>query len=116
MTVGEAAKACGGRLCETDTGAGADACLHNAKNTSADIPFQGVVIDSRKVEPGNIFFAIKGEKTDGHNYISKAFESGAVAVVAERLPQADDAKPMGPVILAEDSAKALSMIDRKSVV
>ena len=41
----------------------------------------GVVIDSRRVKKGNLFFAIKGEKFDGHDFAAKAIESGAAAVV-----------------------------------
>jgi UDP-N-acetylmuramoyl-tripeptide--D-alanyl-D-alanine ligase len=44
-----------------------------------DIPVASVVIDSRKVIPGGVFFAIKGENTDGHNFVSNAFEAGAIA-------------------------------------
>jgi UDP-N-acetylmuramoyl-L-alanyl-D-glutamate--2,6-diaminopimelate ligase len=39
--------------------------------------------DSRQAEPGSLFIAIPGEVSDGHNYISKAVENGAVAVVAQ---------------------------------
>ena len=40
--------------------------------------------DSRRVRPGCVFFAIQGEKTDGHRFIAEAFQQGAVAVVSER--------------------------------
>jgi len=40
--------------------------------------------DSRKVRPGTLFFAIQGEKADGHAYIPQALKQGAVAVVSER--------------------------------
>jgi UDP-N-acetylmuramoyl-L-alanyl-D-glutamate--2,6-diaminopimelate ligase len=40
--------------------------------------------DSRRVRPGSVFFAIQGEKTDGHRFIAEAFERGAAAVVSER--------------------------------
>ncbi len=42
----------------------------------------GVSIDTRTLQAGDIFFAIKGQKFDGHDYIDKALELGAVAVVA----------------------------------
>lgn len=47
----------------------------------------GVNIDSRKVEKGHLFVAIKGTQTDGHHFISKAFELGAVAVLCEDVPE-----------------------------
>ena len=42
--------------------------------------------DSRQVQRGSLFFAIQGEKADGHAFIPQALERGAVAVVSERLP------------------------------
>ncbi len=43
-------------------------------------------LDSRKVEQGGLFFAVKGTAADGHNYIPKAVEKGACAVVCQTLP------------------------------
>jgi UDP-N-acetylmuramoyl-L-alanyl-D-glutamate--2,6-diaminopimelate ligase len=40
--------------------------------------------DSRRIEPGGLFFAIQGEKADGHAFISQALARGAVAIVSER--------------------------------
>ena len=42
------------------------------------------VIDSREVEPGDVFVAFKGEKTDGHGYVGDAFGRGAVAAIVEQ--------------------------------
>ena len=50
--------------------------LANEKN--ADDEILSVVIDSRKVESGAMFAALWGERVDGHDYIGKAFELGAV--------------------------------------
>ena len=46
--------------------------------------FSGLSIDSRTVRPGELFFAIKGEKHDGHDYIEAAFKRGAAAAVVDR--------------------------------
>lgn len=54
-------------------------------NSEADIT--GVDIDSRKVERGHLFVAIKGTQTDGHRFIPKAIASGAAAVLCEDLPE-----------------------------
>jgi UDP-N-acetylmuramoyl-tripeptide--D-alanyl-D-alanine ligase len=43
-----------------------------------------VVIDSRVVEPGDLFVALTGEHTDGHNYVADAFGRGAVAALVEQ--------------------------------
>lgn len=45
-----------------------------------------IAFDSREVEPGSLFIAIKGEKSDGHLYIGEAIERGAVAIIAEESP------------------------------
>lgn len=52
----------------------------------ADVDIVGVDIDSRKVGSGHLFVAIKGTQTDGHQYIAKAIELGAVAILCEDMP------------------------------
>lgn len=47
----------------------------------------GVNIDSRKIEKGHLFIAMKGTQTDGHAYIAKAIELGATAILLEDMPQ-----------------------------
>lgn len=47
----------------------------------------GINMDSRIVEPGDVFVAVKGTQTDGHAYISKAIEKGATVVACETLPE-----------------------------
>lgn len=56
-------------------------------NGDTEMEITGVSIDSRKVEPGHLFVAIKGTATDGHNYIAKAIELGARAVLCENVPE-----------------------------
>lgn len=66
-----------------------------------------LAIDSRAVTPGALFFALRGEKTDGHRYIDEAVRRGAIAVVSEKpvtLPENVTA------IVVPDSALALSKI------
>ena len=53
---------------------------------NAEAEITGVNIDSRRVENGHLFVAIKGTQTDGHRFIPKALELGAVAVLCEDLP------------------------------
>ena len=52
----------------------------------ADIEITGVNIDSRRIEAGHLFVAIPGTQTDGHKFIPKAIEQGAVAVLCEYFP------------------------------
>lgn len=51
--------------------------------------FEQVVIDSRQVKPGDTFVAIRGERLDGHHFISDAIARGATTIVASRPPQTD---------------------------
>ncbi|MBS1773512.1 MAG: UDP-N-acetylmuramoyl-L-alanyl-D-glutamate--2,6-diaminopimelate ligase [Bacteroidetes bacterium] len=53
---------------------------------NATIEISGLCIDSRKVTTGSVFIATRGTAVDGHEFIAKAIESGAVAVVCETLP------------------------------
>ena len=59
------------------------------KNSTAaqDIEIKEVRYDSRAVQPGDLFVAIRGYATDGHKYIAKAMEQGAAAVVCEEAPE-----------------------------
>ena len=51
-----------------------------------EIEITGVNIDSRRIESGHLFVAIPGTQTDGHKFIPKAIEQGAVAVLCEYFP------------------------------
>lgn len=50
-----------------------------------DLPVGGLAWDSRRVRPGDLFFALRGTKTDGHRFIPDALARGAAAVVGEKL-------------------------------
>ncbi len=54
---------------------------------NADIPISGLVCDSRQVQSGNVFFALSGVHADGFQFLPQALAAGAVAVVAELLPE-----------------------------
>ena len=56
---------------------------------NAEVEITGVNIDSRKIENGHLFVAIKGTQTDGHRFIPKALELGAKAVLCEEMPDED---------------------------
>ena len=58
--------------------------LNIVGNTDKDI--KGINIDSRKIEQGHLFVAMKGTQTDGHKFIKKAIELGASAVLLEDMP------------------------------
>ena len=48
------------------------------------MPITGLAVDSRKVEKGNLFFALKGERADGGRFIAQAKQSGAMAIVCDK--------------------------------
>ncbi len=52
-----------------------------------DKDITGVNIDSRKIEKGHLFVAMKGTQTDGHKFIPKALELGAAAILCEDMPE-----------------------------
>lgn len=52
-----------------------------------DLDITGIQMDSRLIEPGQLFVAVRGTQTDGHAYIDKAIEKGAAAVVCEQIPE-----------------------------
>ena len=51
-----------------------------------DVEVNTITIDSRKVEAGSMFIAIKGEKIDGHKFIEQSITAGALVIVCEELP------------------------------
>ncbi len=87
------------------------------------------VIDSRLAIPGCLFIALKGEKTDGHEYVGDAFQRGAAAVLVDRempdcatidlrsqpldtaaLPEADSQQPLHVCLRVENTLAAMQQI------
>jgi UDP-N-acetylmuramoyl-tripeptide--D-alanyl-D-alanine ligase len=64
-----------------------------------DRPIRGGAVDSRLVEPGVLFIALAGERTDGHRFLQAAAEAGAAALLVHALP-ADQTIPAGVGIVA----------------
>src|SRR6267378_6048360 len=79
---------------------------------------QGYSIDSRTLQPGELFFAVKGERLDGHDYVHQALERGAVSAVVRKDQLARF--PVKTCLLAvDDTLTALQTLatavrDRKS--
>ena len=67
-----------------------DSCPGEPKNLDPSVSFQCVCSDTRKIEPGDLFFALQGNKFNGNKFATQAIEKGAVAVVidepAPKLP------------------------------
>src|SRR5947199_4754471 len=87
----------------------------------------GYSIDSRTIRPGELFFAVKGENMDGHDFVAQALEKGAVAAVVSRerfseinrlAANPNDAEgrartpavPRSSFVVIEDTLKALQLL------
>lgn len=75
---------------------------------STDIEITGVNIDSRLVEGGHLFMAMRGTQTDGHTYIPSAITKGAVAILCEEMPEQKEADIT--YILVKDCEDAVGKI------
>lgn len=76
-----------------------------AGNASADFAVTGVAFDSREVEPGHLFVALKGEATDGHLFLDKAFAAGAAGAIV-------GAETSYPHVRVADTNEALDALGR----
>ncbi|NLE59544.1 MAG: UDP-N-acetylmuramoyl-tripeptide--D-alanyl-D-alanine ligase [Planctomycetes bacterium] len=84
--------------------------------------FSRVCIDSRELQPGDLFIAIPGERFDGHDFVEQALAGGAMAVVVRddfKMPslragrnRVTDPKPEGLLIRVDDTVKALGRLGR----
>jgi UDP-N-acetylmuramoyl-tripeptide--D-alanyl-D-alanine ligase len=72
---------------------------------------EGISIDSRTLVRGDLFFAINGENSDGHDYVGAAFERGAAAAVVAEA-KADTVKGLGPLYVVRDVLPALEKLAR----
>ena len=70
---------------------------------------QGYSIDSRTVQPGELFFAVKGERLDGHDFVEQALSRGAIAAVVEKTKLARYSNP-GGLMVVDDGLIALQTL------
>ncbi|MBO5246701.1 MAG: UDP-N-acetylmuramoyl-tripeptide--D-alanyl-D-alanine ligase [Eubacterium sp.] len=90
------------QVCEARIGGKNDAANPTLLETEAT----GIVTDSRKLKPGDVFVALVGERVDGHNYIAQVFENGACAVICEREPE----QAQGICLIVKSAQKALAQL------
>ncbi len=92
--------------------------LINQNQNVADNNIQccGVSIDSRKIKPNEIFFAVAGDNFNGHDYIQKAIEAKAAVVIAETAWAKEHAEDLNkidtPIIAVENTVSALAALAR----
>lgn len=74
---------------------------------TTDAEVSALCFDSRKAVPGVMFFAVRGTESDGHTFIGKAIESGAIAIICEEFPE--DLHEGINYFMVENAAKALGI-------
>jgi UDP-N-acetylmuramoyl-L-alanyl-D-glutamate--2,6-diaminopimelate ligase len=77
-----------------------------------DLQINGVKNDSRKIKKGDIFICLKGKNHDGHRFINKAIENGAVAIISEEAKDLYTKEPVS-LIIVPSTKKAYSLIAQK---
>src|ERR1035437_1798327 len=99
-------------LAEAAIGAGAVLEAPASVPNAGALVAHGYSIDSRTVAAGELFFAVRGERLDGHDYVAAAIERGAVAAVVSRarLSPLPDAALAVPLLIAEDPLIALQAL------
>ncbi len=72
-------------------------------------PIRGAAVDSRRVEPGNLFVALPGARTDGHRFLVEAVAAGATALLVTQTPGLSTLAGLGDatVVLVDDGMAAL---------
>ena len=81
--------------------------LLNVSNAILSSPIDIVSTDSRKIQSGDFFIAIAGEKFDGNQFLKEVFKKGALAALVSKEEYVSENYP---VLLVEDTLKALQMI------
>lgn len=75
---------------------------------NTEIEIESIEFDSRKIKDNSLFVALKGNESDGHNYIDKAIKAGATAVLAEQLPEVLDESTA--YIVTKDTHESLGIM------
>ncbi len=73
---------------------------------------RGIAYDSRRVEAGDLFFALRGASADGHDHLATAFKRGAVAAIVESVPKNLEPADL-PVVVVRDSRRALAPVSTR---
>ena len=99
-------------LAEAAIGAGAVLEAPSSTANAGALQADGYSIDSRTVAPGEMFFAVRGERLDGHDFVAAALQRGAVAAVVsrERVASLPDTALRHPLLICEDPLSALQTL------
>lgn len=72
----------------------------------------GISKDTRAIGPGDLYLALRGDRFDGNRFAAEAFAKGCAAVVMDSPSEARQTSSLGPVLLVQDSLKALTDLAR----
>jgi len=99
-------------LAEAALGTGAVLEAPESVSRAGALVAQGYSIDSRTIAPGELFFAVRGERFDGHDFVAAAVERGAIAGVVSRnrVATLPDAALAVPLLIADDPLPALQAL------
>ena len=99
-------------LAEAAMGAGAMLDAPSSVPNAGALMARGYSIDSRTIAPGELFFAVRGDRFDGHDFVAAAFARGAVAAVVShsRAASLPDAALSQPLLIAEDPLLAMQSL------
>lgn len=75
-------------------------------------PLRGITIDSRRLQPGEAFVAIRGRRLDGHGFIEEAAHNGASCLIVSHVPVSTNGSSALPMVLVEDTTVALGDLAR----
>ena len=87
----------------------AEACAARMERGSGETTIQRVCTDSRQVQAGDLFFAIKGERFDGHDFVNEVAAAGVSAIVVER-EKIRSPLPDCAVLVVDDARAALGRL------
>ncbi|MCV3272686.1 UDP-N-acetylmuramoyl-tripeptide--D-alanyl-D-alanine ligase [Roseobacter sinensis] len=87
----------------------ADAVAATGGKSSGDWTATGVSIDTRTLEPGDLFVALKDQR-DGHEFVAQALEKGAAAALVSHRPA--DVSAAAPLLIVDDVLKGLESLGR----
>ncbi len=82
-----------------------------ASKGDLDRPISGLAMDSRRVMPGNLFFALPGRRADGNSFIDEAISRGAVAITGEKIPSGTAARVT--YLQVADARRALATVAQR---
>ena len=83
-------------------------CAYNIVNSNPDAHIMGIAYSSEQVQPGDAFFCIVGDNSDGHSFAQQAVDAGASVIVCQRALYLANSENV-PLVVVNDTRKAMSV-------